>query len=79
MKKDISYGIAIMQDVYTEIVEGIITGIEAKRMVEAIIANGWELLQDIYTIKEITSEFDEELDEWEHIITGIQEDLLKNY
>jgi hypothetical protein len=79
MKKDISYGIAIMQDVYTEIVEGIITGIEAKRMVEAIIANGWELLQDIYTIKEITSEFDEELDEWEHIITGIQEDLLQNY
>ena len=79
MKKDISYGIAIMQDVYTEIVEGIITGIEAKRMVEAIIANGWELLQDIYTIKEITSEFDEELDEWENIITGIQEDLLKNY
>jgi hypothetical protein len=79
MKKDISYGIAIMQDVYTEIVEGIITGIEAKRMIEAIIANGWELLQDIYTIKEITSEFDEELNEWEHIITGIQEDLLKNY
>ena len=79
MKKDISYGIAIMQDVYTEIVEGIITGIEAKRMIEAIIANGWELLQDIYTIKEITSEFDEELDEWENIITGIQEDLLKNY
>ena len=78
MRKDLSYSISIMQDVFTEIVEGVITGREAKEMSIAVIEDGHGLLQDIYTIKEITSEFDEELNEWEHIITGIQTEL-KNF
>lgn len=75
MKQDISYSIAVMQDIYTEIFEGIVTGEEAKSIGESVIHNGYLILQDIETVRNNTTEFDEELDEWVDLISAIQDDI----
>lgn len=75
MKEDISYSIAVMQDIYTEIFEGIVTGEEAKSIGESVIQNGYLILEDIQTVRNNTTEFDEELDEWVDLISAIQDDI----